>query len=250
MTLARLNPVALITGAASGLGATCARNLTRRAQGGLILIDADEDGIAATADSLRTPPERVSMLAFDAADLQRWAQASDFIKAQYGRLDWAIASGAAVSSGDLVDWRRAGDLDALALTARSAMALMRANTQGGAIVLSAAQAPLDGDDGLLSLMAALASEAGANIRVNAVTAEGDGLWRSDAPLFEDAVRDAGETASALEAIAKLHAPLIRYAGERDMARLVGMLLSDDSPISGATFVAESTPPSSPPALKN
>lgn len=242
MTLARLNPVALITGAASGLGATCARNLTRRAQGGLILVDADEDGLTATADSLRTPPERVSMLALDAADPARWAQACDFIKAQYGRLDWAIASAIGTSDDGLVDWGRGAALNALALTARAAMSLMRANTQGGAIVLTAPQAPLDGDDGLLSLMAALAAEAGsASIRINAITPEGDGLWRSDAPLFQDHVREAGDTGAALEAIAKLRAPLVRFAGDRDIARLVGMLLSDDSPISGATFVADSGP---------
>lgn len=241
MTLARLNPVALISGAASGLGATCARNLTRRAQGGLILVDADEDGLTATADSLRTPPERVSMLALDAGDPARWAQACDFIKAQYGRLDWAIAS-APASNGDLVDWGRANALNELALTARAAMSLMRVNTQGGAIVLTAPQAPLDGDNGLLRLMAALAAEAGsASIRINAITPEGDGLWRSDAPLFQDYVREAGDTGTALEAIAKLRAPLVRFAGDRDIARLVGMLLSDDSPISGATFVADGGP---------
>lgn len=242
MTLARLNPVALITGAASGIGATCARNLTRRAQGGMILVDADEDGLTATADSLRTPPERVSMLALDAGDPARWAQASDFIKAQYGRLDWAIASAQAPGDG-LVDWRHASELNALAQTARAAMTLMRANAQGGAIVLTAPQAPLDGEDGLLNLLATLSAEAGGGgIRINAITPEGDGLWRSDAPLFQDHVRETGDTTSALEAIAKLKAPLIRYTGDRDIARLVGMLLSDDSPISGATFIADGGPP--------
>jgi NAD(P)-dependent dehydrogenase (short-subunit alcohol dehydrogenase family) len=241
MTFARLNPVAMITGAASGVGAACARNLTRRAQGGMILVDADDDALAATADSLRTPPERVSMLTLDASDPERWTQACDFINAQYGRLDWAIVS-IPSTDADLVDWRRAGELGTLAHAARAAMSLMSANTQGGAIVLTTPQAPLDGDGGLLALTAELAAAAGSRIRVNAVTPEGDGLWRSDSPLFQDYVRETGDTASALEAIAKLKAPLIRYAGDRDIARLAGMLLSDDSPISGATFVGDGGPP--------
>jgi NAD(P)-dependent dehydrogenase (short-subunit alcohol dehydrogenase family) len=238
----------MITGAGSAVGAACARNLARRAQGGLILVDGDQQAMEATADSLRTPPERVSMLALDAADGARWLQAVEFIKAQYGRLDWAIANAPAPAhdfSADqpLVDWREAVDLNALTLTAEAAMSLMRLNTQGGAVVLTAAQAPLDGEHGLLERVAALAAEAKRHrVRVNAVVPGGDGLWRRDAPVLHEVLRESGEIGAALEALARLSAPLVRYSETKDITRLVGILLSDDSPISGATFVADSGPP--------
>ncbi len=60
-------PVALITGAASGIGAALTRRLGRQAEG-LILIDRNEGSLRAIADSLSAPPEKVSLFAFDVAD--------------------------------------------------------------------------------------------------------------------------------------------------------------------------------------
>ena len=106
----RLNPVTLITGAASGVGAPCVREMARRSQGGLVLVDLDDASLCAVADDLEkenVAPERVSTLAFDVADEERWMQATDFIEAQYGRLDWAVLyAGMPKTKSDLLDFRR------------------------------------------------------------------------------------------------------------------------------------------------
>jgi NAD(P)-dependent dehydrogenase (short-subunit alcohol dehydrogenase family) len=56
-------------------------------------------------------------------------------------------------------------------------------------------------------------------------------------LFQDLVGQAGGEQAALEAIAKLAMPAARYA-ETDVARAILMLLSDATPISGATLVVD------------
>ena len=139
----RLNPVTLITGAASGVGAPCVREMARRSQGGLVLVDLDDASLCAVADDLEkenVAPERVSTLAFDVADEERWMQATDFIEAQYGRLDWAVLyAGMPKTKSDLLDFRRPGSLlDSAARGLRALTPLIGKNRQGGAAVINAA----------------------------------------------------------------------------------------------------------------
>jgi len=257
MELDRLNPVTIITGAASGIGAACASLLSRRSEGGLILVDFDAAALDKTADSLSQPPERVSTLAFDVADPDRWADAASFIQAHYGRLDWAIvnagvAHAAPIVETDLVDWRRvmSTNLDGAFLTLRAVMPLMREHSQGGSIVVTASAAALKAEPGvgayaaskagLLQLMRVAAKEgAPDNIRVNAIAPGGveTPMW-SSMPWFQDLVKEQGSERAAFDAIAKLATPLARYASSDDIARLIVMLLSDDSPITGATLVVD------------
>ena len=257
MELDRLNPVTLITGAASGIGAACASLLSRRSEGGLVLVDQDEAALAKTADALSQPPERVSTLAFDVADPDRWAQAAQFIQAQYGRLDWAIvnagvAHASPIAETDLVDWRRvmSANLDGAFLTLRAVMPLMRAGAQGGSIVVTSSASALKAEPGvgayaaskagLLQLMRVAAKEgAPDNIRVNAIAPGGveTPMW-TDMPWFQDLVKQKGSERGAFDEIAKLATPLARYAAADDIARLIIMLLSDQSPITGATLVVD------------
>lgn len=254
MDLDRLNPVTLITGAASGPAAMSALTIGPRSEGGLILIDADEAQLERTADAMSEPPERVSTLAFDVADKARWEAASDFVRSQYGRIDWALIDALGAGPGALLDLSRrdgrrsiAAALDSAVLSLRYVLPLMAANAAGGSIVLFASTAALKADPsaagaakaGLMQVLRVAAKEAAANsIRVNAILSDGGegDLWRS-APLFQDLARDGG-AAHAFGQIARSSPAIARFDAGDGPDRLVGLLLSDSCPVTAAALVVD------------
>lgn len=248
MELSRFNAVGLITGATSGLGAACAEDMARRSQGGLILVDPDESALNAVADNLdEAAPERVSMLAFDPGDADRWAQAADFIRTHYGRVDWAVINATAGRPGapsDLVEWRRVlpTQLEAVVRTLRVLIPLMAKNTLGGAVVIAAPAAALTPDKntkaGLVELVRAAGAEAKAeNVRVNAIALGGaeTPLWKK-APWYGDVLRQGGDAAGASQRVAKLPSPLLRH--DESPVTLAMTLLGTETALNGVTLIVD------------
>ncbi|MEZ5970197.1 MAG: SDR family oxidoreductase [Hyphomonadaceae bacterium] len=252
----RLNPVTLITGAGSGIGAGCAQELARKSTGGLLLADIDDAALGAVADDLDAAgvsPERISTLAFDVTDTARWAQAADFIRGQYGRLDWAVVNTSAANGppaeSDLVDWGHttSAQLEATIQSLRTIMPLMAKNAQGGAIVVTTSAAAIKAEPlasnaapGLLQVMRAASREAAHNnVRINAVAPGGADtpMW-NDMPWLQDLVREAGNEGAAFDKIARMQPPIARYAQGSDVTRLIVMLLAEEAPITGATLVVD------------
>jgi 2-keto-3-deoxy-L-fuconate dehydrogenase len=255
MDLDRLNPVMLITGAASGAGAASALALGPRAEGGLVLVDADEEQVSLTADAIANPPERVSTLAFDVAEKSRWEIASDFLRSQYGRLDWVLLDATGGAPGALIDFSKksdrrgmAGALDAALLSLRYVLPLLAGNATGGSVVLLASAASLKAAPsapgaamkaGLVQVLRVVAKEAAASsIRINAIITDAGEreLWR-EAPLFQDLARHDGPEA-AFAQIGRLSPPLARFDAADGVARLTAMLLSDGCPVTGAALVVD------------
>jgi 3alpha(or 20beta)-hydroxysteroid dehydrogenase len=174
--------VALITGAAGGLGSAIATLLARR---GAVVALGDIRGrdVRKVATTLRDAGYAALDLPLDVTDAASWQGARDTIAARHGRLDILVSNAAVILRKGVVDatpdeWRRMLDVNLTGafLGIRAAAPLMRQT--GGAIVVVGSTAGLTahGDAaytaskwGLRGLMRAAALElVGWNIRINAV----------------------------------------------------------------------------------
>ncbi|MFM7416469.1 MAG: SDR family NAD(P)-dependent oxidoreductase, partial [Alphaproteobacteria bacterium] len=83
--------VALITGAAAGIGAACAEALA--AEGAkVVLTDVDDPRGEALAEKLRGAGHQALYLQQDVTDEARWAEVIAAIEAQFGRLDVLVSN--------------------------------------------------------------------------------------------------------------------------------------------------------------
>src|ERR1044072_6991754 len=93
--------IALITGAASGIGAATATRLANDGARKLILVDLDEDRLRAFAFSL--PCER-QVLIGDVADEHFWAEA-DLTGLTHALVNAGIGAGGAIEGLPFPEWR-------------------------------------------------------------------------------------------------------------------------------------------------
>ena len=235
-------PLALVTGAASGIGLATAQLLA--SQGArLLLIDRD----VAALEAANCPGER---LPGDVTVESFWGTAAPHLAG----LDHAVINAGVAGAGLITDlpfaeWRRilSVNLDGAFLTLR---ACLRAMNDGGAIVLTASAAALKAEPGtaaygaskaaLIHLAKVAAKEAAPRrIRVNAIAPAGveTPIWNA-VPGFPERAQAIGRPAAFAE-LAAPSTPLGRYAQAEEVAAQIAFLLSDAAAlITGATLVSD------------
>jgi len=90
--------VALITGAASGLGSADAAVLAREGAT-VVLTDVNESAGEAAAESIRGAGGNAAFLALDVSDEEQWRQVISHIKSEQGRLDVLVNNAGFVIMG-------------------------------------------------------------------------------------------------------------------------------------------------------
>lgn len=246
------NPVALITGAASGIGEATVRRLAKDAAG-LVLCDLDAARLEPLVRELGA--ERVLTAGFDVADEAGWDRLERVARDRFGRLDWVVANAGVAGGGPIAElpfkeWRRilSANLDGVFLTLRAGLRLMEGGPGAMVVVASAAAVKAEPNvsaygaskAGAVQLMKVAAKEgAPRRVRVNAILPGGveTPIWNA-VPGFSDAVKAQGESA-AFAALAGPGTPLGRFARPAETAEMIAFLLSDAAAtITGTALLAD------------
>ena len=244
--------VALVTGAAGGIGSAIARRLAD--EGAVVQVaDLDPDACARVVEDLVLAGGRAEPRAFDLTDPEACDAVVTEVTAEHGRLDVLINNAGINRRGALLelgpdDWRAtfAVNVDAMVHLCRAALPIMVEAGQG-AIVNTASQWGLSPAPGhvaynaskaaVVSLTQNLARDyAPAGVRVNAVC-PGE-VWT---PMLEQNLARSGRTKADLDALV----PYGRVGLPEEVAALVAFLASDEAPylcgaaveITGAQAVA-------------
>jgi NAD(P)-dependent dehydrogenase (short-subunit alcohol dehydrogenase family) len=231
--------VALITGAASGLGAEGARRLAREGAA-VMLTDIAADAAHEVATTIQDAGGRAAFMAHDVTSEADWARVVAQTVEAFGRLD-VLVNNAGIGGGgfelmthSLEDWRRvlSVNLDGVFLGLRHAGPAIAASGGGsvinissilGKVALSGAAAYCASKGGVLLLTKAAALEwAPLGIRVNSVH---PGFI--DTPMVSGAIHRAENGNELREMIISRHA-LARLGEPREIADAVVFLASDES----------------------
>lgn len=237
---------ALVTGAASGIGAACARALAARGAARLVLIDVDAAGLAA----LELPGCDVERVTGSVADDSLWqAIAPSLAGLDHAIVNAGIGSSGAMAEISLAEWRRvmAVNLDGAFMTLATALRAMEGR-HGSVVVVSSTTGikPVTGigpygvSKAAVAHMARIAAAENAKkgIRVNAIAPGGvdTAIWESGED-FKTAVAAIGREAT-IARMAKT-TPLGRFATSEEMADSILYLLSDAaSNITGHVMVSD------------
>jgi meso-butanediol dehydrogenase/(S,S)-butanediol dehydrogenase/diacetyl reductase len=237
--------VALITGAASGIGAATARRLSAEGARAL-LVDCDADALAAVAADIDASGATVATRTADVSDREQVESATAAAVERFGRLDIVVNNAGVGGYGKTPDldpeaWHHVIDVDlhSVFYGCRAAIPRLR-ESGGGAIVNTASISGLFGDYGLAAYNAAKGAvvnytrtaaidHARENIRVNAVC-PGAIDTALTIPLFANAELMAGY---------RDRIPMGRPGRAEEVASVVAFLASEDAAyITGAMIVVD------------
>lgn len=237
---------ALVTGAASGIGAACAKAFADRGAARLFLVDVDAAGL----EALELPGCEVHRIVGSVGDEALWQDLEPRLTGlDHAVVNAGIGSGGPIASISLAEWRRvmAVNLDGAFMTLASSLRAMTGKS--GSVVVVASTTGIKPVPGIgpygvskaaVAHMARIAAAESARkgIRVNAIAPGGvdTAIWESGDD-FKASVAAIGRDAT-LKAMAKT-TPLGRFASSEEMAESILYLLSDAAAnITGHVMVSD------------
>ena len=253
--------VALVTGAAKGIGAACAATLAGHGAS-VVVADIDAQAGRAVADAIIKEGGDAVFMALDVTDQAQWQTTVSAVVDHHGGLD-VLVNNAGIAivhtllETSLEEWRRvhAVNLDSVFIGTRCAVEVMRPggrSGRGGSIINLSSVGGLIGAEGLSSYcsskggvrlfsksVAVECGRAGYGIRVNSVHP-----GNTDTPMFRQELEDMhrkGAVASTEEALKfYMDMQVLPEIGQpRDIAAMVLFLASDAARfITGAEFVID------------
>jgi 3-oxoacyl-[acyl-carrier protein] reductase len=236
--------VAIVTGAASGIGRGIAQVLAQ--EGARVAIaDVNAEAAGELADELRRDGLEAVAVAVDLVDGSAVAAMAADLVAAYGRIDILAANAGIYPSVPLAeltdgDWDRVMDVNVKgALHAiRACIPAMRERRYGRIVVTSSITGPLVAVPGLAHYAASKAALLGL-MRTAALELAGDGITVNG--ILPGNVRTPGLEALSEDVIAKVIAaiPLGRLAEPRELGWAVRFLVSEEAAyITGQTLVVD------------
>ncbi len=145
--------VAMVTGAASGIGRACAETLAREGAQ-VVITDIDLDGMAGTAGSIEAAGGLALSLRHDVTDEDAWRAVLEEVQSHCGGLHILVTNAGIGIGGSLLemtleDWRRqnAINLDGVFLGTKHGIPTIH-GSGGGSIIIMSSVAGLRGSAGL------------------------------------------------------------------------------------------------------